>query len=237
MITRTVYAETPPRVEYALSEKGKSIIPLLISIATWGMENLSCYCNKSQSNIIENIKCAESPPSTEQLLSKQKGILKEYIGDTMKKKNERNTKIKILFVDEINDLASQIAEYFLNEIYGDVYEGYSAGPSWDFVDCELISVMYQQGYDIRKVNSKDFTVKQLPGKLDYIAFLEQATYDRIKDIIPWDAPKFLKPFRKVKDFTATDDYELAQCYIEYIEEVKLWVIDTFKDPGNLKTLV
>ena len=36
IITRTVYAEVPPRVEYALSELGDSMRPILESMHTWG---------------------------------------------------------------------------------------------------------------------------------------------------------------------------------------------------------
>ncbi len=38
IITRTVYPEVPPRVEYALSELGKSLQPILDSMAKWGTE-------------------------------------------------------------------------------------------------------------------------------------------------------------------------------------------------------
>ena len=36
IITRTVYAEVPPRVEYALSELGETMRPILNSMQTWG---------------------------------------------------------------------------------------------------------------------------------------------------------------------------------------------------------
>lgn len=36
IITRTVYPEVPPRVEYALSELGESMRPILDSMAAWG---------------------------------------------------------------------------------------------------------------------------------------------------------------------------------------------------------
>ena len=36
LITRTVYPEVPPRVEYGLSELGKSLIPMLDSLVAWG---------------------------------------------------------------------------------------------------------------------------------------------------------------------------------------------------------
>lgn len=38
IITRTVYPEVPPRVEYALSELGETMRPILDSMAAWGTE-------------------------------------------------------------------------------------------------------------------------------------------------------------------------------------------------------
>ena len=36
IITRTVYPEVPPRVEYALSELGESMRPILTAMQEWG---------------------------------------------------------------------------------------------------------------------------------------------------------------------------------------------------------
>lgn len=36
IVTRTVYAEVPPRVEYALSELGESLRPILDAMFAWG---------------------------------------------------------------------------------------------------------------------------------------------------------------------------------------------------------
>ena len=36
IITRTVYPEVPPRVEYALSELGRSLKPILDTMKAWG---------------------------------------------------------------------------------------------------------------------------------------------------------------------------------------------------------
>ena len=38
LITRTVYPEVPPRVEYALSDLGESMRPLIDSMAAWGAD-------------------------------------------------------------------------------------------------------------------------------------------------------------------------------------------------------
>ena len=39
LITRTQYNEIPPRVEYAPTEKGKSLLPVCYEIIKWGVEN------------------------------------------------------------------------------------------------------------------------------------------------------------------------------------------------------
>ena len=36
LITRTVFAEVPPRVEYSLSELGETLRPILDAMETWG---------------------------------------------------------------------------------------------------------------------------------------------------------------------------------------------------------
>lgn len=38
IVTRTVYPEVPPRVEYALSELGESMRPILDAMLKWGQE-------------------------------------------------------------------------------------------------------------------------------------------------------------------------------------------------------
>jgi len=40
LITRTVYPVVPPKVEYALTDLGKSMIPILQSMYQWGEEYL-----------------------------------------------------------------------------------------------------------------------------------------------------------------------------------------------------
>lgn len=38
LLTRKVYAEVPPRVEYTLTELGKSLRPILLAMQQWGLE-------------------------------------------------------------------------------------------------------------------------------------------------------------------------------------------------------
>ncbi len=39
LIIRKVYPQLPPKVEYSLSDKGKSLIPMLFSLCEWGDKN------------------------------------------------------------------------------------------------------------------------------------------------------------------------------------------------------
>jgi len=40
VITRTVYPEVPPRVEYAITDFGRTLIPILQALCDWGAEYL-----------------------------------------------------------------------------------------------------------------------------------------------------------------------------------------------------
>jgi DNA-binding HxlR family transcriptional regulator len=40
LVSREQYAEVPPRVEYALTERGHSLVPLLAQLGHWSMDHL-----------------------------------------------------------------------------------------------------------------------------------------------------------------------------------------------------
>lgn len=46
IITRTVYPEAPPRVEYALSELGESMRPIMNSMEAWGKSYKETMANR-----------------------------------------------------------------------------------------------------------------------------------------------------------------------------------------------
>ena len=40
LLSRTVYPEVPPHVEYKLTKRGKTLIPLLNQLVDWSLENM-----------------------------------------------------------------------------------------------------------------------------------------------------------------------------------------------------
>lgn len=40
VITRTVFAEVPPRVEYAISEYGQTVLPIIDAMSVWGLADM-----------------------------------------------------------------------------------------------------------------------------------------------------------------------------------------------------
>ena len=153
---------------------------------------------------------------------------------------KKQTKLRVLFIDRKNDFVSQIAEHFANKLYPDLYEVYSAGPEKDFIDCEMISVLYQNGEDIRRQVSKDFKDEDHlrdDQEYDVVVFLEKSTFDEWAPRTPWKGRQVLAPMRTRAEYSATDDAELFEEYVKTMEEVRGWVEANMKDPETLKSLV
>ena len=55
IITRTVYPEVPPRVEYALSELGETMRPILASMEQWGTTYKICMHKESVVKTIDSL--------------------------------------------------------------------------------------------------------------------------------------------------------------------------------------
>ncbi len=47
-ISRTVFAEVPPRVEYALTERGQSLLPHIDSLIVWAKANMAAIMKDRQ---------------------------------------------------------------------------------------------------------------------------------------------------------------------------------------------
>ena len=48
LVERLVYLQVPPRVDYSLSERGRSIVPVLAAIKEWGDQSRSVFANRWQ---------------------------------------------------------------------------------------------------------------------------------------------------------------------------------------------
>ncbi|HSX43504.1 MAG TPA: helix-turn-helix domain-containing protein [Candidatus Saccharimonadales bacterium] len=44
IVTKTSYAETPPRIEYALTTKGEDLVPVLRQMSAWGEKYYQGNC-------------------------------------------------------------------------------------------------------------------------------------------------------------------------------------------------
>ena len=40
LITRKVYAQVPPKVEYSLTDTGRSLVPLIMDLTRWAQQNM-----------------------------------------------------------------------------------------------------------------------------------------------------------------------------------------------------
>ena len=153
---------------------------------------------------------------------------------------KKERKVRVLFIDEKNDLTSQLAEYFAKEYFGNRYEVYSAGPKRDLVDCELISFMYQKGNDMRRQVSKDFRDRdRLRDDEDYdiVVFLRKSAFDEWAKRTPWQGKQMLCDLGSAEDFAATDDLELAKCYSDLIDKVSAWVRENMGDAEKLRSMI
>jgi DNA-binding HxlR family transcriptional regulator len=43
LVTRTVYAQVPPKVEYSVSELGRSLEPIIEALRIWGTDNMALF--------------------------------------------------------------------------------------------------------------------------------------------------------------------------------------------------
>lgn len=154
----------------------------------------------------------------------------------------RNTSKKtiLLFVDRKNNLSSQLAEYYTKQLFPDKYEVYSAGVVKDIVDCDLLSVMYCQGDDLRNQVSKDFFDEEHLPKgepYNYVIYTEKDVFEEYAHKSPWQGRQIVAHMGSMEEFTSTDDFELAQEINAMAARARTWVSENLDDPEKLKSLV
>lgn len=50
-VTRTVYPEVPPRVEYTLTARARSLMPLINALLTWSLDNMDAIIADRRRNV------------------------------------------------------------------------------------------------------------------------------------------------------------------------------------------
>jgi DNA-binding HxlR family transcriptional regulator len=58
LVTRIIYAEVPPKVEYLLSDLGHSLAPVLHSLGAWGQDHMHLFNNQTN----PEIEAHQAPP-------------------------------------------------------------------------------------------------------------------------------------------------------------------------------
>ncbi|RLF45922.1 MAG: arsenate reductase ArsC [Thermoplasmata archaeon] len=134
-------------------------------------------------------------------------------------------KKKVLFICENNSVRSQMAEAFLNHLYGEKYEGYSTGIKATNVNPHAIKVMAEIGIDMSKQHSKDIS-KYAGNEFDYVV----TVCDEAREKCPFFPGKIVlhKRFDNPLEFKGSDE-EVINKFRRLRDEIKEWIDKMFGD--------
>jgi len=137
-------------------------------------------------------------------------------------------KKKVLFICTHNSARSQIAEGFLNALYGSSYEAHSAGIEPTSVNPYAIKVMAEIGIDISAHRSKG--MEEFRGEnFAYVV----TVCDHAKEACPFFPGETIlhRGFDDPSEFTGTEDEILAEIR-RVRDEIKGWIEKTFGDESS-----
>lgn len=135
---------------------------------------------------------------------------------------------KVLFICRHNSARSQMAEGFVNALYGEEYKAYSAGIESTPVNPYSIKVMAEIGIDISKHRSKGIEEFRREN-FDYVV----TVCDYAKELCPFfpEGKTFVhKSFEDPSEFEGTQQEILAKVR-RVRDEIKDWIEKTF-DGGS-----
>ena len=133
-------------------------------------------------------------------------------------------KTKVLFVCTHNSARSQMAEAFLNSIYGDRYEASSAGTEPAKINPNVVAAMKETGLDLSKNRAK--SVDEFMGqKLDLIVTL----CDQAQETCPFfpGGKKYSHQSFRDPSSCAGSDEEILACVRRIRDEIQAWVRQQF----------
>ena len=59
LVTRTVYAQVPPKVEYNVSDLGRSLEPIIRALRIWGTEHMDLFHGSGQSPRMQELSSSD----------------------------------------------------------------------------------------------------------------------------------------------------------------------------------
>ncbi|MCS7233326.1 MAG: arsenate reductase ArsC [Synergistetes bacterium] len=140
------------------------------------------------------------------------------------------SKKRVLFVCTHNSARSQMAEGFLNAIYGDIYEAYSAGTKPSRVNPYAIKVMAEIGIDISHHRSKGLE-EFLGEEFDYVVTVCDSARDSCP-FFPGGKEYIHKGFEDPSQAVGSEE-EIINKFREVRDDIKRWIESFFaeKDKG------
>ena len=130
---------------------------------------------------------------------------------------------KVLFICTHNSARSQMAEAFLNKLYGDKYEAYSAGIEPKDINPYVVKAMVEIGIDISRQRSK--SIREFWGQnFDYVV----TVCDHAKENCPFFPSENVihKNFEDPAEFRGSEK-EIMRKVRQVRDEIKEWIQKTF----------
>ncbi|HDS46348.1 MAG TPA: arsenate reductase ArsC [Methanomicrobia archaeon] len=143
--------------------------------------------------------------------------------------SQQTKKERVLFICTHNSARSQIAEGFLNALYGDRYEAYSAGTEPSNVHPYAVTVMAELGIDISKHQAKSVT-EFIGTNFDYVVTICDAARETCP-FFPGAKERIHQGFADPATFEGTDE-ERLRGFRRIRDEIKAWVEMRFRRRDN-----
>ena len=130
----------------------------------------------------------------------------------------------VLFLCTHNSARSQMAEAYLNRLYGDRYEAHSAGITPTRINPYVVKVMAEEGIDLSGARSKSMD-EYLDRNFDLVVTVCDSARESCP-IFPGDE-LIHHAFRDPSTLRGSEDEVLAQVR-EIRDEIREWVTEYFK---------
>lgn len=135
----------------------------------------------------------------------------------------KNSKTRVLFLCTHNSCRSQIAEGFLNSMFGSKYQAFSAGLEKTRVNPYAVEVMKELGIDLSKHNSK--TINEFSDEeFDIVV----TVCDNARENCPYFPGKKVihKSFKDPSEFEG-NIVDNLKVFRETRDEIKKWITSEF----------